>query len=173
MSKSFVIVHKYVVKAPNISHAKSLITGEDGFGEILSDNSEIKEVSEKEAIDVINSKDTVYSADVLHLSEYREEPESDLSYVDSEENFGEALNQSRNDFLRSENKRLIKLIEKYKNIRSETRISAYQAAYDAFSSFELPKIQKPTFKKNKEKLAETAVVVFSDWQLGKGNSKLQ
>lgn len=111
--------------------------------------------------------------------------------VESKEGFGEILNQeiaveeqedlepvlsistsldddsfSPIEFLRSENKRLARLAEKYKNVNYEASSAVYQAAYDAFSGFSLPKIKSPSFKKF-SKAPETAVAVFADWQLGK------
>lgn len=111
--------------------------------------------------------------------------------AENSEGFGEVLNQetvieeqddlepilsvtsSTNDdgfspieFLRSENKRLARLADKYKNVNYEASSAVYRAAYDAFSGFSLPKIKSPSFKKF-SKAPETAVAVFADWQLGK------
>jgi len=94
--------------------------------------------------------------------------EHDNSFVEEEEiTFVEPSGEDSSLFLRSENRRLAKLAEKYKNVKNEAVVSVYQAAFDAFSNFELPKIKTPTLKSNKHNTPETAVAVFADWQMGK------
>jgi hypothetical protein len=161
MSKNFVITNTYIVRAPNVSQAKSLVFENVGKGDILDEDLSVVEISEDEIVEYINEKDGSYSqSSVLTVDSEDEEYEND-SPVSS------MISDSRNDFLRSENKRLAKLVEKHKNAQHETVAAAYQAAFDVFSSFELPKTKQPILKNNKHKTPETAVAVFADWQMGK------
>jgi len=161
MNKNFVITNTYIVRAPNVSQAKSLIFDNVGKGDILDEDLNVTEISEDEIIEYINEKDGAYTqSSVLSLEDNETE--------DEEPSLGTMVSDSRNDFLRSENKRLAKLVEKHKNVQHEAVVAAYQAAFDVFSNFEMPKIKQPTLKSpNKHKTPETAVAVFADWQLGK------
>ena len=162
MSKNFVITNTYIVRAPNVSQAKSLVFENMGKGDILDEDLNVAEISEDEIIEYINEKDGSYSqSSVIGIAEEEEYSSADPSLVSM-------VADSRNDFLRSENKRLAKLVEKHKNVQHETVVAAYQAAFDVFSNFEIPKIKQPVLKNNgKHKSPETAVAVFGDWQLGK------
>jgi hypothetical protein len=162
MSKNFVITNTYIVRAPNVSQAKSLVFENIGKGDILDEDLNVTEISEDEIIEYINEKDGSYSqSSVIGISEDQEYDTADPSLVSM-------VADSRNDFLRSENKRLAKLVEKHKNVQHETVVAAYQAAFDVFSNFEIPKIKQPVLRNNsKHKTPETAVAVFADWQLGK------
>lgn len=153
MKKNFVIRQTHIVKSPNVGQAKSLVFDDDGFGDILSSSLVIEEISDNDITDIVQEKDSSY--DMPGISSYDED------ILSSE------ISDSRAEFLRSENKRLARLADKYKNIKDETKGAVYAAAYEAFCSFELPKIKAPTFSKSSNKTPETAVVVFSDWQLGK------
>ena len=158
MSKNFVITNTYIVRAPNVSQAKSLVFEETGKGDILNEDLSVVEISDEEIVEYINEKDGSYSQS--SVMEINEEPE--------ESPLISMVSDSRNDFLRSENKRLAKLVEKHKNVQHETAVAVYQAAFDVFSNFELPKIKQPNIKNsNKHKTPETAVAVFADWQMGK------
>lgn len=161
MQKNFVVTNTYIVRAPNVSQAKSLVFENTGKGNILDENTDITEISDEEIVDYINEKDESYiqsSVVSIKSDEYEEDSPSLASMV----------SDSRNDFLRSENKRLAKLVEKHKNVQHEAVVAAYQAAFDVFSNFEIPKIKQPIIKNhNKHKTPETAVAVFADWQLGK------
>lgn len=71
------------------------------------------------------------------------------------------------DFLRKENQRLARSVDKYKAQTNEMIDAVYKAAYDAFSSLELPTVPKPKLSKRKSGDEEVAVAVLADWQLGK------
>lgn len=158
MSKNFVVTNTYIVRAPNVSQAKSLVFENTGKGDVLDEDLSIVEISDDEIVEYINEKDVSYSqSSVMDIEE--DVQESSISSM---------VSDSRNEFLRSENKRLAKLVEKHKNVQHETSVAAYQAAFDVFSNFELPKIKQPNIKNsNKHKTPETAVAVFADWQMGK------
>lgn len=139
--KIYSVLRKQIIKAANMTHARSLAEGYNDFpGEVLIDNCEI---------DISTGKEK-------WVEESDEESVFPVSTV------------STNDFLRSENRRLAKLAEKHKNVKDETVLAVYQAAYDAFSQFELPpaKYTGPSSKPSRG-TPETAVAVFADWQLGK------
>lgn len=163
MEKNFVITNTYIVRAPNVSQAKSLVFENIGKGDVLDENLDVTEISDEEIVDYINEKDGSYTqSSIMQIQSSEEDSEEDISDLAS------MVSDSRNDFLRSENKRLAKLVEKHKNVQHETVVAAYQAAFDVFSNFELPKIKQPTIKNSsKHKTSETAVAVFADWQLGK------
>lgn len=163
MEKNFVITNTYIVRAPNVSQAKSLVFNNTGKGDILDEDLNVTEISDEEIVDYINEKDGSYTqSSIMQIQSNEEDCEEDLSDLAS------MVSDSRNDFLRSENKRLAKLVEKHKNVQHETVVAAYQAAFDVFSNFEFPKIKQPTIKNSsKHKSPETAVAVFADWQLGK------
>lgn len=162
MSKNFVITNTYIVRAPNVSQAKNLVFENTGKGDILDEDLSVTEISEDEIVEYINERDGAYSqSSVISVDEQEYESDEPSS-------LGSMVSDSRNDFLRSENKRLAKLVEKHKNAQQEVVVAAYQAAFDVFSNFELPKIKQPVIKNvNKHKTPETAVAVFADWQLGK------
>jgi len=138
--QSYVVTKKQIIKAKNMTHARMLSEGYKDFPGQII-HEEI-DVSEK----------------------------SDFSVEEDEITFVEPPSENTSIFLRSENRRLAKLAEKYKNVKSEAVVSVYQAAFDAFSTFELPKIKTPTLKSSKQNSPETAVAVFADWQLGKKTS---
>lgn len=139
MTKMYTVVQKTIVRAPNMVEAKKIAEGLEANGSLIHSDSTIEQGAEG-LID---------------------------SFIVDEEKFDDDLGPvSTIDFLRSENKRLAKLADKYKNVNYEASSAVYRAAYDAFSSFNLPKVKKPSFNKN-VKAAETAVAVFADWQLGK------
>lgn len=135
--QSYVVTKKQIIKAKNMTHARMLSEGYKDF-----------------------------PGQIIH--EEIDVNEHDNSFVEEEEiTFVEPSGEDSSLFLRSENRRLAKLAEKYKNVKNEAVVSVYQAAFDAFSNFELPKIKTPTLKSNKHNTPETAVAVFADWQMGK------
>jgi hypothetical protein len=144
MTNSYTVVQRTIVRAPNMAEAKKLSEGAAGVGEILSNESSIEE-----------STDRAQKALALEL--WADEIEESNPVIDGSITL---------DFLRAENKRLSRLADKYKNVSNEATAAVYGAAFDAFSSFELPKIKKPLFARS-SKVSETAVAVFADWQLGK------
>lgn len=150
MNNSYTVVQRTIVRAPNMSEAKKIAELNDGVGEILSSEITIEESSDR-------------AKKAIAVERWADELDDD--------SFLETLHDTAQgsitvDFLRSENKRLSRLAEKYKNVSTEATSAVYSAAFDAFSSFELPKIKKPNFSRS-SKVAETAVAVFADWQLGK------
>lgn len=163
MEKNFVITNTYIVRAPNVSQAKNLVFENVGKGDILNEDLNIIEITDEEIVDYINEKDGSYSQ-----SSVMEIQSEDLYEQDGSSELASMVSDSRNDFLRSENRRLAKLVDKHKNVQHEVVVAAYQAAFDVFSNFELPKIKQPSIKaSSKHKTPETAVAVFSDWQMGK------
>lgn len=138
--QSYLITKKQIIKAKNMTHARMLSEGYKDFpGQILHEE--------------------------INVSE-QEQANMDFD-LEEQELFTTPSLDEGSVFLRTENRRLAKLAEKYKNVKDEAVVSVYQAAFDAFSNFELPKIKSPTFKSAKHNTPETAVVVFSDWQMGK------
>ena len=135
--QSYVVTKKQIIKAKNMTHARMLSEGYKDFPGEII----------HEEIDVTQN--------------------DNLSVEEDEITFVEPSSEDASLFLRSENRRLAKLAEKYKNVKSEAVVAVYQAAFDAFSVFELPKIKAPTLKGNKQTSPETAVAVFADWQMGK------
>ena len=153
--KYFLVTNKSIVKAKNMTHAKALIGGDDSVpGSIMTDNATAREVDEENA----SSYFSVISEEDSFEDQYEDCPEV-VSTASS-------IPASTVDFLRSENKRLARLVDRYKNVRDEAGHIVYQAAYDAFNEFELPKISKPSFPKSSS-TSETAVAVLADWQMGK------
>lgn len=153
--KYFLVTNKSIVKAKNMTHAKALINGDDSIpGTIMTDAVNAREVDEANASS--------------YFSVISEEDSFDDDYEDytNEPTLVPSMPSSTIDFLRSENKRLARLVDKHKNIKDEASHLVYQAAFDAFSNFQLPKISKPSLNK-KRSTPETAVAVFADWQLGK------
>jgi hypothetical protein len=135
--QSFLVSKKQIIKANNMTHARMLSEGYKDFPGQII----------HEEVDVSQDENFI--------------PEEDqINPLSSE-------TEDRSLFLRSENRRLAKLAEKYKNVKDEAVVSVYQAAFDAFSTFELPKTKIPNIKSNKHNTPETAVAVFSDWQMGK------
>jgi len=135
--QSYVVTKKQIIKAKNMTHARMISEGYKDF-----------------------------PGQILH--EEIDTTEKNEEYADEESiSFIEPDVENSSVFLRSENRRLAKLAEKYKNVKSEAVVSVYQAAFDAFSTFELPKIKAPTLKSNRQTSPEVAVAVFSDWQMGK------
>jgi len=135
--QSYVVTKKQIIKAKNMTHARMISEGYKDF-----------------------------PGQILH--EEIDTTEKNEEYADEESvSFIEPDVEDSSVFLRSENRRLAKLAEKYKNVKSEAVVSVYQAAFDAFSTFELPKIKAPTLKSNKQTSPEVAVAVFADWQMGK------
>ena len=165
--KNFVITNKYIVRAPNIGQAKSIVFEGVGNGDLLDDLVHVVEIGDDEITDFINDKDSMYTQSSLVTLQdppsYEEDIDDEYEYDDSVSE----ISDTRNEFLRSQNKKLAKRVETLKNVQDEVVKAAYAAAYDAFSSLEFPKIKAPSFKKVKDKLPETAVAVFADWQLGK------
>lgn len=161
--KYFLVTNKSIVKAKNMTHAKAIMGGDDSVpGELMSDTVNAKEID----------KDNAAS----YFSVISEEDMVDYSYASEDDYYDEdcipvstSSSSSAVDFLRSENKRLARLVDKHKNIKEEASHLVYQAAFDAFSNFQLPRIQKPSLAKKKS-TPETAVAVFADWQLGKVTS---
>jgi len=135
--QSYVVTKKQIIKAKNMTHARMISEGYRDF-----------------------------PGQILH--EEIDTTEKNEEYADEESiSFIEPDVENSSVFLRSENRRLAKLAEKYKNVKSEAVVSVYQAAFDAFSTFELPKIKAPILKSNRQTSPEAAVAVFSDWQMGK------
>jgi len=135
--QSYVVTKKQIIKAKNMTHARMLSEGYKDF-----------------------------PGQIIH--EEIDVNEHNNSFVEEDEiTFVEPSGEDSSLFLRSENRRLAKLAEKYKNVRKEAVVSVYQAAFDAFSNFELPKIKAPTLKGNRQTSPEIAVAVFADWQMGK------
>jgi hypothetical protein len=162
--KNFVITNKYIVRAPNIGQAKNIVFEGTGNGDLLGDSLHAIEISDDEITDFINDKDSMYTqSSVVTVEDPSMYEDEEYDSTDSVS----AISDSRNEFLRSENKKLAKRVETLKNVQDEVVKAAYAAAYDAFSSLEFPKTKAPSFKKIKDKLPETAVAVFADWQLGK------
>jgi hypothetical protein len=136
--KFYSVVRKQIIKAANMTHARNLAEGYDDFpGEVLMDGFDT-ELSDGKQQWVPDSIEESVSDNIV----------------------------GGNDFLRSENRRLARLADKYKNVKDEAVVALYEAAFGAFSTFNLPKISKPNLKKNYG-APETAVAVFADWQLGK------
>lgn len=162
--KNFVITNKYIVRAPNIGQAKGIVFEGAGNGAILGDSLHTAEISDDEITDFINDKDSMYTqSSVITLEDPSMYEDREYDSTDSVSD----VSDSRNEFLRSENRRLAKRVQTLKNVQDEVVKAAYAAAYDAFADFEFPEIKAPSLKKNKEKVPETAVVVFADWQMGK------
>jgi len=157
MKKYFVVTQTTVVKAPNMTQAKLLALKEDANGIILDSSIEVEESKEDDVlIHITDSDPDLYSINFEEMSN------ENIPF----QSFNVENSISPVDFLRSENKRLSRLLDKHKIVKDEATNAVYQAAYDAFSDFSLPKVFKPTLTKSKA-TPETAVAVFADWQLGK------
>lgn len=156
MSKVYNVVQKTVVRARNKADAKKVATGFEEYGDILVDDIFVEE--EEKLVPFARSVDKdIYAEESSLVSDIEELLSFDSSYGGAHQ-----------DFLRSENKRLARLAEKYKNVKDEAVKAVYSAAFDAFAGFELPTVKKPNLSRSKSGLAEeTAVAVLADWQLGK------
>lgn len=138
----FNVVRKQIIKAKNMTHARMISEGYKDFpGQVLHDEFKVAEGALEE--EWLNDE---YDAEEVDYSNF------DLVK-------GEM-------FLRSENRRLAKQAEKYKNVKDEATHAVYQAAFNAFSSFEPAPIKMPQLKSTPG-VPETAVAIFADWQLGK------
>ncbi len=161
MEKVFVVSKKQVIKAKNMGDARALADGSDTVsGSVMVNSVSSKEIEPEEA-----------SSYFSVLDDQRYEYDSFINANDDTDVLENSysvppMQGSIVDFLRSENKRLARSADKYKNIKEEAVKMVYQAAYDSFSGFNIPKIPKPNLKKTKG-TPETAVAVFADWQLGK------
>jgi hypothetical protein len=153
----YVVKTTSIVKATNKTKAKSILVGEESHGEILAQKVEVERKDQDGIAELVSKLDNDFPVQEDEDVE-EENGNSYSSYL--------TVNEDIVNFLRSENKRLIKLVEKNKNVKDEAVYSVYQAAYDAFGSFELPSIKRVNYSKAKG-VPETAVAVFADWQLGK------
>jgi hypothetical protein len=139
-----------------MTQAKLAIEGESDFvGEVLKQNVDINEVSDSEA-------DKYVGFSELNKSDLRYETRVSVDEDEEADTF-----DNKFDFIRSENRRLAKLAEKNKNVKEEAILAVYEAAYDAFSNFELPPVKVKSITGSKRGAPETAVAVLGDWQLGK------
>jgi hypothetical protein len=160
--KYFLVTQSHIVKAKNQTQAKALVEGDNNFlGAVMADSVDVKQVSYKDAV-------SNFGVTGMDMSEvYSDEDVFEYDDYDSLLPSGQQdIHSSTVDYLRSENKRLARLADKLKNVRGEASNIVYQAAYDAFSNFKLPKTVKPSFPSS-NKVPETAVAVLADWQLGK------
>lgn len=155
--KLYVVKTTSVVKARNMQKARELIAGVNSSGEVLSTNTEVEQREEED----IKREFSSTAAEIYDISSSEDFSSENTDYVSHD------LTGNTVDYLRSENKRLAKLVQKNKNNQQETSLAVYQAAFDAFSGFDLPKIKQPNLKNNRNKTPEVAVAVFADWQLGK------
>lgn len=138
--KVFSVKRKQIVKAANMTHARNVAEGYEDFpGEVLIDNWDINISTEEREWNTPVDEDSLFPV----------------------------TQSTSSEFLRSENRRLAKLAEKYKNVKDEAILSVYQAAYDTFSQVELPPVKYNVSSKSTKGTPETAVAVFADWQLGK------
>ena len=154
--KYFLLTSKHIVKAPNMTQAKLAIEGESDFvGEVLKQNVDINEVSDSEA-------DKYVGFSELNKSDLRYDTRVSLDEDEEADTF-----DNKFDFIRSENRRLAKAVDRYKNVKDEAVHAVYQAAYEAFTSFEMAPVKMNNIKSAKSGVPETAVAVFGDWQLGK------
>lgn len=149
--KYYLLTTKHIVKAPNMAQARLGINGDDDFsGEVLSEKVDANEVSVAEASKYIGFSETVSAVD----SDIDDESDG-VSYA------------NKFDFIRAENKRLARLAEKNKNVKDEMVCAVYEAAYNAFSEFDIPPVKQKNIQSGKKGMPETAIAVFADWQLGK------
>ena len=162
---TYLVTQTQIVKAKNKGNAEALVGGDDDIpGAVLGEKVDSRQVDEKEAaryFTVVNTQQFVPDYDLM------EDDEDDQSrFLELAVQPSVSVQASTVDFLRSENRRLARLIDKYKNVRDEASHVVYQAAFDAFNEFELPQIPKPSFPKSLS-TSETAVAVLADWQMGK------
>lgn len=156
--KYYLVTSNHIVKAPNMTHAKMAIEGDEDFsGEVLKEKLDLNEVSQREAAKYVGLSSAVSnnSIDKSFNSDFDEDEDEDINY------------SNKFEFIRSENRRLAKLAEKHKNIKDEAVLAVYQAAYEAFNGFEFPSIKYKGPEVKSKGTPETAVAVFADWQLGK------
>ncbi|MFZ4104967.1 hypothetical protein [Flavobacterium sp.] len=141
--QTYSVIRKQIVKAKNMAHARMVAEGYNDYpGQVLHDDCKIIESDIEEIWD-------------------EEEQEAEIVL-----NSNEAKAEDQSIFLRSENRRLAKSVEKNKNIKDEAVYAIYEAAYSAFSSVDTAPIKSPIIK-HLPGAPETAVAVFADWQLGK------
>jgi len=163
--KLFLVTKTHIIKAKNMKHARGVLDGDENVpGLIMADNSFTKEIEEDEAsmyfatgqesfydtFDEIEEEQTVLNNDINSL----QRPEQKIA-------------SNTIDFLRSENKRLARSIDKYRHSKAEIINSIYAAAYDAFSNANITVPKTKQVIKRGSGDPEVAVAVFSDWQLGK------
>lgn len=154
--KYYLLTTKHIVKAPNMAQAKLAVEGEEDFmGEVLKEDVEVNEVSTSDARKYIGFSET--------SSSIKEDNETDIE--DESVSFNNKF-----EFIRAENKRLARLAEKNKNVKDEAVLAVYQAAYEAFGSFDFPEVKYKPSTAPAKGTPETAVAVFADWQLGKVTS---
>jgi len=134
--KFYTVIRKQIVKAANMTHARNLAEGYDDFPGEV-------------LLEEIDS----------NITDQKEVVEDIISPIYD-------IEEGKGDFLRSENRRLARLADKYKNVKDEAVVAIYEAAYDAFTTFNIPPIKKPVIR-SAPGVPETAVAVFADWQLGK------
>lgn len=159
----FLVTKTHIVKAKNMKHARSIVEGDEDIpGDVLADTDSIQEVDENQASSYFASTQNSFYNSLDDLDE--------IDYSNNEESYDNnnmQIPHSTVDFLRSENKRLAKQLEKHKNISEEASHSIYRAAYDALANFKLPSIERKPPRKAGKGAPETAVAVLADWQLGK------
>ena len=134
--KFYTVIRKQIVKAANMTHARNIADGYDDFPGEV-------------LLEEIDS----------NITDQKEVVEDMISPISDTE-------EGKSDFLRSENRRLARLADKYKNVKDEAVVAIYEAAYDAFTTLNIAPIKKPVIK-SAPGVPETAVAVFADWQLGK------
>lgn len=163
----FLVKTTSIVKAPNMAKAKAIAAGADDHGHLLNQKIEIEEKNELDVGKIVSKFDDKY---VFSKYQNDDAEEDELDSNDYSSSFV-SVNEDLVNFLRTENKRLARLADKHKNVKEDALASVYQAAYEAFSNFELPKIEyKKSYKSSSKSAPETAVAVFADWQLGKVTS---
>ena len=162
---TYLVTQTQIIKAKNKGNAEALVGGDDDIpGAVLGEKVDSREIDEKEAARYFTVINTQQFIPDYNLIEDEEEEESRFLELAIQPLV--SVQASTVDFLRSENRRLARLIDKYKNVRDEASHVVYQAAFDAFSSFNLPAVKKPELAKTMG-TSETAVAVLSDWQMGK------
>lgn len=169
--KLFLVTKTHIVKAKNMKHARGLVEGDDDIpGSIMADNLFAKEVSEDQAsMYFATGQDSFYNTfdeieEELEFDEENNQSSNTLATFDRPER---EMVSTTIDFLRSENKRLAKSIDKYKHSKSETVNAIYSAAYDAFINSNIVIPERKEVKRGGQGDPEVAVAVFADWQLGK------
>jgi hypothetical protein len=162
---TYLVTQTQIVKAKNKGNAEALVGGDDDIpGAVLGEKVDSRQIGEKEAaryFTVVNTQQFVKDYDLME-----DDDEEESRFLELAVQPLISVQASTVDFLRSENRRLARLIDKYKNVRDEASHVVYQAAFDAFSSFNMPVTNKPELRKTTG-TSETAVAVLSDWQLGK------
>ena len=135
--KLFLVTKTHIVKAKNMKHARSIIEGDEDIpGDLLIDNIFAKEVDEEQASHYFaTGQDSFYDT-------VDEMEEDDDSYGNISPSYNSSVPSATIDFLRSENKRLARSADKYKNISDQASETIYRAAHDVFSNFELPTLSR-------------------------------